>query len=870
MDQPQTNFNLSPTLVNALKAGECVLVAGPLAALAPSDYLGPPCPARLALELAGRMSRPPDNYELSWVAHLYAKRESQVGLRSFVRERLANTRYRPTLLYHLMVQLPFKYTINTAQDSLLRAAYRSRNLRENFVLPNNSVSYVKENSVIQIFGSVEDEVTLRLTEDERRRVFDESAGLSELLRTLSRQFNLLFLGFTVNDPDLMDLYYRLRPQNQDLLPRAFLVGPGCSPDYDRYWQEHNATLYDADPQDFIVKLAEAAGFNLDLTCEDPPVLNPQERDEHARIKKVFGQLSRMSVYAESGAELRRFPLHLVIQMQVELGNLEPVSEAGKSGALGEYQQGNIEWSLGNLELAKKHFDAAIQRDTDLMDARLSLYYLLVEIGNYDEALIVYQQILQQDPGEALLPERYEIRQILGQMNLGVSYCVFDQEQDKLLTITILRRALAVQEELLAQFDQQIRSLESDRIARYYGFNRFGGNAYVLCEYVEGLPLRHELSQGQPLPYKKAMQIAGHVATALEDGHSHGVPHLCLDPDNIVLGHEGLKLVNYGLSQLKWQGCSAENLLDGERSDYLSPEQLKGQLGDERSDIYALGTILYEMLTGHTPGVGKPEAASETIVEATEAVDVLIDHARERYPEQRFAHVKEISTEINRVILAAMRGRPAQYLRAGLAWVSRLYERIGMGKALWVTLPVLAVLLVISLMLSVPVPLSLATRILFPLLAFSLLVSVPVDWAVRAVARRRGLGSLIAGGRGMGAILGFLFTLDLISVVGFDYISMLTTKDLALCKCSENINKICTACALEIVPASSWEVLTFYAAVLALVLFLTAFSLGIILLAGHLTQRFWQRYPIGFYGSFVALVLVWLLLTILRQPVGILE
>ncbi len=869
MDQPQTDFKLSPTLVDALKAGECVLVVGPLAALAPTDYLGPPCPTRLALELAGRMSRPPDNYELSWVAHLYAKRESQVGLRSFVRERLANVRYRPNLLYHLVVQLPFKTIIYTAQDLLLRAAYRSRNLPENFVLPNSSVSFGKDGSVIQIFGSVEDELTLKLTEDERRRVFDESAGLAELLRTLSRQYSLLFIGFTLNDPDLMDLYYRLRPQAQDQLPRAFLVGPGYSADYDRYWLEHNATLYEAEPQGFILKLAEAAGFSLDLTCEHPPVLKPQERDERDRIKKVFGQLSRMSVYAESGAELRRFPLHLVIQMQVELGNLEMVSEAGKDGALGEHQQGNIEWSLGNLEQARKRFETAIQQDPDLMDARLSLYYLLVEIGNYAEALSVYQQILQQDPGEALLPERYEIRQILGQIDLGVSYCVYDQDQGKLLTITILRRVLAVQEELLAQFDRQIRTVESSHIAQYYGFDRFGGNAYILSEYVEGLSLSQELSQGQPLPYKKAMQIAGQVATALEDGHTHGIPHLCLDPANIVLAHEGPKLVNYGFSRLVWQGCTSEKLLEGERSDYLSPEQLKGQLGDERSDIYALGTILYEMLTGHTPGIGKPEAASEIILEATEAVDVLIDHARERYPEQRFAHVKEISTEINRVTLAAMRGKPSQYLRAGLAWVSRLYERIGTGKELWVTLPVLAALLAISLMLSMPDPLSLAARILFPLLAFSLLVSIPIDWAVRAIARRRGLGSLIAGGRGMGAILGFLFTLDLISVVGSDYILRLTTKNYTQCNCVDYIKKVCSACALEIVPASSTEVLSFFAAVLAIVLFLTALSLGIILLAGHLTQRFWQRYTMGFYWSFVAIVFIWLVLTILRQPAGIL-
>jgi len=859
---PKAEFKLSPTLVDALKTGNCVLVAGPLASLAPIDYLGPPCPARLALELAERMSRPPDNYEPSWVAQLYAKREKQVGLTSFVRERLANVRYRPNLLHHLVVQLPFKYIIYTAQDVLLRAAYRSRNLPKNFVLPASSVSYVKEGSVIQIFGSVEDEVTLKLTEDERRRVFDESASLSELLRTLSRQYNLLFLGFAVNDPDLMDLYYQLRPQTQDQLPRAFLVGPGYSADYDKYWLEHNAVLYDADAQDFVLRLAEAADFSLDLTCEHPPVLNPQERDERDRIKKVFGQLSRMSVYAESGAELRRFPLHLVIQMQVELGNLEPVSEAGKGGALGEHQQGNLEWSLGNLEQAKRRFESAIQQDPDLIDARLSLYYLLIEMGNYDEALIVYQQIIQQDPREALLPERCEIRKILGQTDLGVSYCVYDQEQEKLLTITILRRALTVQEELLAQFNQQICAVESSRIARCYGFDRYGGNVYILSEYVEGPLLSHELSNGQSLNYKIAMQIAGQVATALEDGHIHGVPHLNLNPANIVLCLDGPKLVNYGYSRLARLGHLKERGSDGVHSDYLSPEQLRGNEGDASSDIYALGTILYEMLTGHAPGVGKPEAASEIVLEATEAVDVLIDHARERYPVNRFVSAKEVSTEINRITLASMGRRPNQYLRAGLARVSHLYERIGTGKALWVTLSVLIGLLVISMLPSLPEKVSLIIRILFPLLTYSLLVSIPMDWAVRAVARRRGLGSLIAGGRGMGAILGLVFTIDLISVLGSNEIIQASTQDVPICECAK---PICSSCELTVLPVSPVDILAIFASILAIVLFLTAISLGIVLLTGRVTERLWQHYTMGFYWSFVAIVLIWLVLAIFQQP-----
>lgn len=272
--------------------------------------------------------------------------------------------------------------------------------------------------------------------------------------------------------------------------------------------------------------------------------------------------------------------------------------------------------------------------------------------------------------------------------------------------------------------------------------------------------------------------------------------------------------------------------------YLSPEQLAGQEGDKSSDIYALGTILYAMLTGHTPGVGKFKHPSEVNLEVTEAVDVLIDHARERYPDERFSTIGEMGAEINRISLASLEGNPNQYLRVGLARISKIYEQLATRNFLISIFVVLAGLVALSAIPSIPAVLSSPARVLMPLLLNSLLVSIPIDWSVRAVARSKGLGSLIASGRGMGAILGLVFALNLI--FAFDY---------------ENY---------FIDP----EIGSLFASILALVLLETAVSLVIILGAARAAERLFKSYTSGFYWSFVAIVLIELLLTLLQQPSGI--
>ena len=486
-----------------------------------------------------------------------------------------------------------------------------------------------------------------------------------------------------------------------------------------------------------------------------------------------------------------------------------------------------------LALAVLDWRARYESGKQLLD----LFYLLIEKDDTDRAWQVYQDMVQRTPQQAFLPERYQIQKILGQSDLGVSYRVFDRKENRFLTATILQSIYTVREEDLAQFASQMEALSSPRISRFLGTDRHHEHTYILSEYVKGQSLRRHLSDGRPLPYSKAMQIAKQIAEALEDGHEQGVSHLDLQPSNVLLGPDGVKLIGYGFSRLSSDVQNVGKRVKDDSYDYLSPEQLAGNEGDERSDIYALGTILYQMLTGHTP-VGKFQYPSEVNVEVTEAVDVLIDHARERDPERRFASAREIRTEINRISRALLKGQPNQYLRVGLAWLSARYEQLTSRKWLAFLLLGLVVLLILSVSASISM-VHLLARLVLPLLFNSLLVSILFDWIVRTVARQRGLGSLIASGGGMGAILGLVFTLNLFGILGIEEISG-TPKTIIL-----------------------------FASLLTVVLSETALGLGIMLVMAWGTERVFRSYTSGFYWSFIAIVAIELVLTILGQPARLL-
>lgn len=185
--------------------------------------------------------------------------------------------------------------------------------------------------------------------------------------------------------------------------------------------------------------------------------------------------------------------------------------------------------------------------------------------------------------------------------------------------------------------------------------------YMVMEWVEGRLLREILSEQKKLPAERAVRIALGICATLEYIHSNGVAHRDLKPENIMVDSEDrIKLIDFGIAS----SAGARRITFTKLSetmgtpDYISPEQVKGKRGDARSDLYALGVMLYEMLTGKVPFQGSspflimndrllnnPVPPREVDPEISPQLQEIIYRALERKPENRYATAKEFAWDL---------------------------------------------------------------------------------------------------------------------------------------------------------------------------------------------------------------------------------
>ncbi|MBI4854485.1 MAG: SUMF1/EgtB/PvdO family nonheme iron enzyme [Acidobacteria bacterium] len=208
-------------------------------------------------------------------------------------------------------------------------------------------------------------------------------------------------------------------------------------------------------------------------------------------------------------------------------------------------------------------------------------------------------------------DKYEIVRLIGKGGMGLVYQAKHIELDKFVAIKVLNTRLIEGEEAIERFKREARTLaklEHANIVKVFDYGVKGTICYLIMEYLQGESLRIRLKNNKQIPLKEVSQFVKQVCLALEFVHKEGVVHRDLKPDNIFFHKDGaketVKLLDFGIAKLNAVSSSGESLtVTGSifgTPQYMSPEQCEAKVLDGRSDIYSLGLILYEMISGTKP------------------------------------------------------------------------------------------------------------------------------------------------------------------------------------------------------------------------------------------------------------------------------
>jgi serine/threonine protein kinase len=257
----------------------------------------------------------------------------------------------------------------------------------------------------------------------------------------------------------------------------------------------------------------------------------------------------------------------------------------------------------------------------------------------------------------------------------VVYEALHVELGRRVAIKVLDADHTCSRDFAVRFRREARALSRlhhPGLVRVFDFGQnVDGRLFCVMELLEGHTLRHELSQHEALPWQRALRIARRVCQALEAAHGRQVVHRDIKPENLFVGADDhVKLIDFGLARTgESEDARADEAAEGDLGaltlfgtpEYMAPEQVSGGQVDHRADIYALGSVLYEMLSGRLPFAddsavkqldaklrGSPEPVHERAPQRgiPRAVSRLVSRALARHPSRRFASAAEMADAIS--------------------------------------------------------------------------------------------------------------------------------------------------------------------------------------------------------------------------------
>ena len=308
-----------------------------------------------------------------------------------------------------------------------------------------------------------------------------------------------------------------------------------------------------------------------------------------------------------------------------------------------------------------------------------------------------------EPGARLGP--YEIVSQLGQGGMGVVFRARDTRLERAVAVKVLPQGMAGDAEALQRFEREakaVAALSHPNILAIHDFGHEDGTVYTVTELLEGQTLRQRLQEGA-LPPRKAVEIALAVAAALASAHERGIVHRDLKPENVFLLNSGhIKVLDFGLAQVGaplgegGEGATVSLSTQPGRVmgtvGYMAPEQVRAQPVDARADIFALGAVLYEMLTGKRAFQGDsmvetlnailredPPSLLESSARLSPALDRIVRRCLEKRPEERFRSTHDLALALEAVATTNVNSSmalAAAEAGKGIAW-GRLAERLAL-------------------------------------------------------------------------------------------------------------------------------------------------------------------------------------------------
>jgi serine/threonine protein kinase/beta-lactam-binding protein with PASTA domain len=270
----------------------------------------------------------------------------------------------------------------------------------------------------------------------------------------------------------------------------------------------------------------------------------------------------------------------------------------------------------------------------------------------------------------LLSERYELGETLGYGGMSEVHRGFDTRLGRDVAVKVLRADLARDPQFQIRFRREAQNaaaLNHPAIVAVYDTGEISGEGgplpYIVMEYVDGQTLREIVKTQGPLSQQKVIEVMADVCAALDFSHRHQIIHRDVKPANVMINHSGaVKVMDFGIARALGEGQNVtQTAAVIGTAQYLSPEQARGEPVDARSDVYAAGCVLYELLTGEPPFTGDtpvavayqhvredPKRPSEVNPDVPPALDAVVLKALSKNPANRYQSAAEMRSDLVRV------------------------------------------------------------------------------------------------------------------------------------------------------------------------------------------------------------------------------